>query len=181
MAAGEFTPATVRTVFFDRDGSACFLCRRHLRFEDRGIGWSMHHRKPRGAGAQVSAGPRRSRRRPTPSPSAVLGPPGATGTRRRTGMWPCSGGSDLPPRPGFRVRPGPGAGAEERQDVVAADRGRSRRGSGRSRSMSVKVSSWVWHGDECAELNGNELILMLALADVAGTKVGAGTWTTSRT
>ncbi|QYF98482.1 helix-turn-helix domain-containing protein [Microbacterium sp. PAMC21962] len=34
--------------------------------------------------------------------------------------------------------------------------------------MSVKVSSWVWHGDECATLTGNELILMLALADVAG-------------
>lgn len=33
--------------------------------------------------------------------------------------------------------------------------------------MSVKVSSWVWHGDECAELAGNEMILLLALADVA--------------
>lgn len=33
--------------------------------------------------------------------------------------------------------------------------------------MSVKVSSWVWHGDETADLNGNEMILMLALADVA--------------
>lgn len=33
--------------------------------------------------------------------------------------------------------------------------------------MSVKVSSWVWHGDECAELMGNELVLMLSLADVA--------------
>lgn len=50
MAAGEFTPGTVRLVFFERDGSACFLCRRPLRFEDRGFGWSMHHRKPRGAG-----------------------------------------------------------------------------------------------------------------------------------
>lgn len=36
--------------------------------------------------------------------------------------------------------------------------------------MSVKVSSWVWHGDECAELMGNELVLMLALADVADDK-----------
>jgi DNA-binding transcriptional ArsR family regulator len=35
-------------------------------------------------------------------------------------------------------------------------------------SVSVKVSSWVWHGDECSELMGNELVLMLALADVAG-------------
>lgn len=33
--------------------------------------------------------------------------------------------------------------------------------------MSIKVSSWVWHGDETAELAGNEMILMLALADVA--------------
>ncbi|MEV8023691.1 helix-turn-helix domain-containing protein [Microbacterium sp. NPDC080220] len=33
--------------------------------------------------------------------------------------------------------------------------------------MSVKVSSWVWHGDETAGLSGNEMILMLALADVA--------------
>lgn len=33
--------------------------------------------------------------------------------------------------------------------------------------MSVKVSSWVWHGDETAELTGNEMILLLALADVA--------------
>lgn len=33
--------------------------------------------------------------------------------------------------------------------------------------MSVKVSSWVWHGDETSELAGNEMILMLALADVA--------------
>ena len=31
--------------------------------------------------------------------------------------------------------------------------------------MSVKVSSWVWH--EVAGVNGNELILLLALADVA--------------
>mgnify|MGYP001951845053 FL=1 len=56
MAAGEFTPQTVRLVFFTRDGSACFLCRRHLRFEDRGIGWSMHHRKPRGAGGAGKRG-----------------------------------------------------------------------------------------------------------------------------
>ncbi|ONI65657.1 hypothetical protein CSIV_05100 [Microbacterium sp. CSI-V] len=33
--------------------------------------------------------------------------------------------------------------------------------------MSVKVSSWVWHGDETADLSGNDMILMLALADVA--------------
>lgn len=33
--------------------------------------------------------------------------------------------------------------------------------------MSVKVSSWVWHGDETANVSGNEMILLLALADVA--------------
>jgi hypothetical protein len=33
--------------------------------------------------------------------------------------------------------------------------------------VSVKVSSWVWHGDETSELAGNEMILLLALADVA--------------
>lgn len=33
--------------------------------------------------------------------------------------------------------------------------------------MSVKVSSWVWHGEETAEISGNEMILLLALADVA--------------
>lgn len=33
--------------------------------------------------------------------------------------------------------------------------------------MSVKVSSWVWHGDECGALMGSELVLMLSLADVA--------------
>lgn len=33
--------------------------------------------------------------------------------------------------------------------------------------MSVKVSSWVWHGEETADLSGNEMILLLALADVA--------------
>lgn len=32
--------------------------------------------------------------------------------------------------------------------------------------MSVKVSSWVWH-EATDEVNGNELILLLALADVA--------------
>jgi hypothetical protein len=32
--------------------------------------------------------------------------------------------------------------------------------------MSVKVSSWVWH-EATSEVNGNELILLLALADVA--------------
>lgn len=33
--------------------------------------------------------------------------------------------------------------------------------------MSVKVSSWVWHSEETAGINGNEMILLLALADVA--------------
>lgn len=34
--------------------------------------------------------------------------------------------------------------------------------------MSVKVSSWVWHSDECLPLVGSELVFLLALADVAG-------------
>lgn len=33
--------------------------------------------------------------------------------------------------------------------------------------MSVKVSSWVWHGEETKKLAGNEMVLLLALADVA--------------
>ncbi|MBW9093139.1 hypothetical protein JNB62_05540 [Microbacterium jejuense] len=50
MGAGDFTPQTVRTAFFDREKERCFVCRTPLRWEDRGIGWSAHHRKPRGAG-----------------------------------------------------------------------------------------------------------------------------------
>ncbi|GAA4762368.1 hypothetical protein [Microbacterium gilvum] len=50
MGVGDFAPATVRLVFFQREGERCFRCRRPLRWEDRGIGWSAHHRKPRGAG-----------------------------------------------------------------------------------------------------------------------------------
>ena len=50
MGAGDFTTETVRVAFFDREREACFRCRRPLRFEDRGIGWSAHHRKPRGMG-----------------------------------------------------------------------------------------------------------------------------------
>lgn len=50
MAAGEFTAKTVRVVFFQREQERCFRCRRPLRFEDRGIGWSAHHRLPRGMG-----------------------------------------------------------------------------------------------------------------------------------
>jgi hypothetical protein len=39
---------------------------------------------------------------------------------------------------------------------------------GKERSgVSVKVSSWVWHDSATAALNGNEMILLLALADVA--------------
>lgn len=50
MGAGDFTAATVRVAFFEREREACFRCRRPLRFEDRGRGWSAHHRRPRGAG-----------------------------------------------------------------------------------------------------------------------------------
>ena len=55
MGAGDFTAATVRLVFFARDCEQCFRCRRALRWEDRGIGWSAHHRKPRGAGGVFGA------------------------------------------------------------------------------------------------------------------------------
>lgn len=50
MAAGEFTAKTVRIAFFEREQERCFRCRRPLRFEDRGIGWSAHHRRPRQMG-----------------------------------------------------------------------------------------------------------------------------------
>ncbi|GAA3948153.1 hypothetical protein [Microbacterium soli] len=50
MRAGEFAAKTVRHAFFEREREACFRCRRPLRFEDRGIGWSAHHRIPRGSG-----------------------------------------------------------------------------------------------------------------------------------
>jgi hypothetical protein len=50
MGAGDFTPQTVRHAFYVREKEACFLCRRPLRWEERGIGWSAHHRKPRGMG-----------------------------------------------------------------------------------------------------------------------------------
>lgn len=50
MGAGDFTTETVRFAFFEREQEACFRCGRPLRFEDRGIGWSAHHRKPRGMG-----------------------------------------------------------------------------------------------------------------------------------
>lgn len=50
MGAGDFAAATVRHAFFERERERCFRCRRPIRFEDRGIGWSAHHRMPRGAG-----------------------------------------------------------------------------------------------------------------------------------
>ncbi len=33
--------------------------------------------------------------------------------------------------------------------------------------MSVKVSSWVWHDVRAAQVKGNEMLALLALADVA--------------
>jgi hypothetical protein len=50
MGAGDFAPQTVRHAFYVREKEACFLCRRPLRWEERGMGWSAHHRKPRGMG-----------------------------------------------------------------------------------------------------------------------------------
>lgn len=49
MAAGEFTAAQVKRIWA-RDRESCFLCRRPLRWHERGFAWSLHHRKPRGAG-----------------------------------------------------------------------------------------------------------------------------------
>ena len=43
-----FTPATV-AVIRERDQDRCALCGKHIRGE-RGMGWSVHHREPRGAG-----------------------------------------------------------------------------------------------------------------------------------
>lgn len=50
MGAGDFTAATVRHAFFERERERCFRCRRPLRFEERGMSWSAHHRRPRGSG-----------------------------------------------------------------------------------------------------------------------------------
>lgn len=47
---GEFTPKQVRHIFFEREGERCFRCRRRLQFHERGYGWSLHHRQPRGMG-----------------------------------------------------------------------------------------------------------------------------------
>lgn len=49
MAAGEFTPAVARRIW-DRDKGCCFLCGRTLLWHERGYAWSIHHRRPRGAG-----------------------------------------------------------------------------------------------------------------------------------
>ena len=43
------TPSTVRVVW-ERDLGSCARCGTGLRFEDRGYGWSVHHRSPRGMG-----------------------------------------------------------------------------------------------------------------------------------
>jgi len=53
MGAGEFSPRVARMVFFERDGEACFRCRRPLRWHERGFSWSLHHRKPRGMGSSL--------------------------------------------------------------------------------------------------------------------------------
>lgn len=53
--AGEFPPRVVRLVFEVREGSRCFKCLGPLRWEDRGFGWSLHHRKPRGMGGSKAA------------------------------------------------------------------------------------------------------------------------------
>lgn len=50
MGAGDFAAGTVRHAFFKRERERCFRCGRPLRFEDRGRGWSAHHRLPRQMG-----------------------------------------------------------------------------------------------------------------------------------
>lgn len=50
MPNGEFAAKLARLIFTIRDGERCFRCARRLRWEGRGIEWSMHHRRPRGAG-----------------------------------------------------------------------------------------------------------------------------------
>ena len=50
MAGGAFPIKLVRSVFYNRECGSCFKCGRTVVWQDRGFGWSMHHRKPRGAG-----------------------------------------------------------------------------------------------------------------------------------
>ena len=50
MSAGDFAPRMVRLMFDIREGEQCFYCRRGLLWQERGFGWSAHHRKPRGRG-----------------------------------------------------------------------------------------------------------------------------------
>jgi len=50
MSPSDFSPKLVRLLFFVRDNESCFICRRGLRWEQRGLEWSAHHRKPRGRG-----------------------------------------------------------------------------------------------------------------------------------
>ena len=45
-----FPPKVARLIFEVRDDSSCFFCGQGLRWEDRGFGWSLHHRRPRGMG-----------------------------------------------------------------------------------------------------------------------------------
>jgi hypothetical protein len=49
---GRATGISRDTLFavWDRDGGRCFKCGRRLVFENRGMGWSAHHRTPRGSG-----------------------------------------------------------------------------------------------------------------------------------
>lgn len=45
--------AKVARQAFERDGEACFRCRKPLLWHTRGIGFSIHHRKPRGMGGSA--------------------------------------------------------------------------------------------------------------------------------
>jgi len=46
---GAFTRETVEKIW-DRDSGRCVRCGRPQRFDQRGSGWSVHHRCPRGMG-----------------------------------------------------------------------------------------------------------------------------------
>ena len=46
---GEFSKRTA-SVIFDRDHGRCFRCGEFVWSGERGASWSLHHRRPRGAG-----------------------------------------------------------------------------------------------------------------------------------
>lgn len=49
MSATGFTPRAEQLIL-QRDGGNCVRCGRHVVYMERGIAWSIHHRRPRGSG-----------------------------------------------------------------------------------------------------------------------------------